>query len=93
MSNEPPMTSFRLVGRGITKKFGSQTALDKVDFELAAGEVKGLLGANGAGKSTLLKILAGAIMPDEGELLLNGKPIRMSSMRDANSRGIALVSQ
>jgi ABC-type sugar transport system ATPase subunit len=87
------MTSSRLTGRGITKKFGSQTALDRVDFDLAAGEVKGLLGANGAGKSTLLKILAGAIMPDGGELLLNGKPISMSSMRDANSRGIALVSQ
>jgi ribose transport system ATP-binding protein len=93
MSNEPSMTSFRLAGRGITKRFGSQTALEHVDFELAAGEVKGLLGANGAGKSTLLKILAGAIMPDEGHLLLNGKPVRMNSMWDANSRGIALVSQ
>ena len=78
MSNEPSMTSFRLAGRGITKRFGSQTALEHVDFELAAGEVKGLLGANGAGKSTLLKILAGAIMPDEGHLLLNGKPVRMN---------------
>ena len=80
-------------GKGLSKSYGAQRALDHVDFEVAAGEVVGLVGANGAGKSTLLKILAGAIAPDEGELSLDGQPIRMNSMRDAAERGIALVSQ
>jgi ribose transport system ATP-binding protein len=82
-----------LTGRGLTKRFGAHTALRQVDFDLAPGEVKGLLGANGAGKSTLLKILAGALAPDEGELCLGGVPLKMHSMRDAVQQGIALVSQ
>src|SRR5688572_293005 len=80
-------------GIGLGKTFGPTRALDNVDFELSAGEVKGLVGANGAGKSTLLKIMAGALAPDQGELRLEGKPIRLSSMRDAVEKGIALVSQ
>lgn len=80
-------------GTGLSKSYGVQRALDRVDFELAAGEVKGLVGANGAGKSTLLKILAGALAPDEGELTLDGKPLRLTSLRDASRQGIALVSQ
>jgi ABC-type sugar transport system ATPase subunit len=93
MNGESQVEASRLVGRGITKRFGSQIALDRVNFEFVGGEVSGVLGANGAGKSTLLKILAGAITPDEGDLVLDGQVVRMNSMRDANERGIALVSQ
>jgi ABC-type sugar transport system ATPase subunit len=93
MKADPQRHASRLIGRGITKRFGSHIALDRVDFELAGGEVNGVLGANGAGKSTLLKVLAGAIRPDEGDLVLDGQVVRMDSMRHANERGIALVSQ
>jgi ABC-type sugar transport system ATPase subunit len=93
MNESHAATPSLLVGRGITKRFGTHTALSRVDFELASGEVKGLVGANGAGKSTLLKVLAGAISPDEGELVLQGVPIKMMSMLEANRHGIALVSQ
>src|SRR4051812_38547312 len=80
-------------GVGLSKTYGVQRALDRVDFSLHAGEVKGLVGANGAGKSTLLKILAGALPPDEGALRLEGELVTLTSMRDAARRGIALVSQ
>ena len=82
-----------LTGERIRKTFGAQKALDGVDFELARAQIKGLIGANGAGKSTLLKILAGALTPDSGHLRLDGELVRLNSMRDANQRGIALVSQ
>jgi ribose transport system ATP-binding protein len=85
--------SVLLRGRNLSKTFGATRALDAVSFDLAAGEVKGLVGANGAGKSTLLKILAGALQPDEGELALDGKPLLLGSMIEAARKGIALVSQ
>jgi ribose transport system ATP-binding protein len=64
--------------RGITKIFPGVRALDKVDFELKAGETHILLGENGAGKSTLMKILSGAYAPDEGEVYLDGQRSRSS---------------
>ena len=79
--------------RAISKQFGPQVALDSVDLDVVRGQVLGLVGANGAGKSTLMKILAGTQGHDSGELLLNGKPLRMTSMRDAWDSGIAFVSQ
>lgn len=79
--------------RSISKRFGPQIALDSVDLEVARGQVLGLIGANGAGKSTLMKILAGTQSHDSGELVLNGAPLRMTSMRDAWDSGIAFVSQ
>lgn len=57
-----------LVARALTKRYGARTALAKVSFELAAGEIVGIIGPNGAGKTTLLSILAGIITPDDGEL-------------------------
>jgi ABC-2 type transport system ATP-binding protein len=59
--------------RGVTKHFGARAALQAVSFELAAGELVGIVGPNGAGKTTLLSILAGVLSPDEGELTLSGR--------------------
>ncbi|MFI9560911.1 sugar ABC transporter ATP-binding protein [Nonomuraea endophytica] len=78
---------------GIGKRFGGVRALDGARIELRPGSVHALLGENGAGKSTLVKILAGALPPDEGELLLNGAPVRFSTTREAVRRGVAVVSQ
>jgi D-xylose transport system ATP-binding protein len=60
--------------RGVSKHFGSVTALDRVDFEVRAGEVMALVGDNGAGKSTLIKCIAGIHPADEGEIVCEGKP-------------------
>jgi ABC-type uncharacterized transport system ATPase subunit len=79
--------------RGITKQFPGVLANDRVDFELAKGEVHALLGENGAGKSTLMNILYGLYHPDEGEILLNGRAVRIGSPRDAIDLGIGMVHQ
>jgi ribose transport system ATP-binding protein len=79
--------------RGITKRFPGVTALDGVDFELERGEVHVILGENGAGKSTLIKMLSGAYQPDEGEILFEGEPVRISSSALAQSLGISTIYQ
>ena len=79
--------------RGITKRFPGVVANDHVDFEAAAGEVHALLGENGAGKSTLSNILTGLYRPDEGEILVDGSPVRFGSPRDALDAGISMVHQ
>ncbi len=77
----------------ITKRFGGNTVLTDVDFSLRRGEVHALLGANGAGKSTLMKILNGIYISYEGEILLNGKTVKLSSPQDAAHKGISMIHQ
>jgi general nucleoside transport system ATP-binding protein len=79
--------------RGITKRFPGVLANDDVNFDLRAGEVHALLGENGAGKSTLMNILYGLYTPDEGEILLHGKPIELGSTKAAIEHGIGMVHQ
>jgi ribose transport system ATP-binding protein len=79
--------------RGITKCFPGVTALQRVSLSLRAGEVLALIGENGAGKSTLMKVLGGAYLPDEGAILIDGRPVTLRSVRDARRLGIALIHQ
>jgi ABC-type sugar transport system ATPase subunit len=79
--------------RGVSKSYGGIHALRSVGFDVAPGEIHALVGANGAGKSTLLKILSGVVAPDEGEILLDGAPVRIDSPHSAHALGIGLVPQ
>src|SRR3954468_21834942 len=82
-----------LQASGISKQFPGVKALKNVDFEVAPGEVIGLVGENGAGKSTLMKILAGVYTPDAGTLVLNGAGVRPTDVAHAQRLGIVLIHQ
>ncbi len=69
------MTGALLSTRGLTRRFGGLTALDRVDLALGAGEILGVIGPNGAGKTTLFSLIAGSIQPSAGEILLQGQPV------------------
>ncbi|MBE1446654.1 sugar ABC transporter ATP-binding protein [Paenibacillus sp. OAS669] len=77
----------------ISKSFPGVKALQQVDFEVHGGEIHALLGANGAGKSTLIKVLAGAYIPDEGQISIDGKPLAIQGPSDAMNSGIQCVYQ
>ena len=79
--------------RSISKHFGGLNALTDVDLELRAGEITALVGDNGAGKSTLTKVIAGIYIPDGGEILRNGEPIKLHGPKDATDAGIQTVYQ
>ena len=79
--------------RGITKRFGPVTANDGIDLGLRRGEILALLGENGSGKTTLMNMLAGIYLPDEGEILADGKPISILSPKDAYAHGIGMIHQ
>jgi fructose transport system ATP-binding protein len=80
-------------GRGLTKRYGQVVAMRDADFQLLPNEVLAVIGDNGAGKSTLIKALSGALIPDEGEIFLDGKPVRFHSPLDARRQGIETVYQ
>ena len=79
--------------RGVSKRFGGVQALDGVSIVVRAGHVHGLVGENGAGKSTLAKVIGGVHRPDEGELLVEGRPVSFHAPRDALDAGIATIAQ
>ncbi len=79
--------------RGISQIFPGVKALDNVDVQLYPGQVTALIGENGAGKSTLVKILTGIYRPNEGEILLDGKPVQFQSAQDAIDAGVTAIHQ
>lgn len=87
------MSDDRISARSITKVFPGTRALDSVDFAVRRGEIHALVGENGAGKSTLSRIMAGALSPDEGTVLLDGEEARFRTTADAIARGVVLVPQ
>ena len=84
-------TVFRV--EGLSKRFGAVQALSNMTFELRRGEVHVLFGENGAGKSTLINMIAGALQPDSGSLLLNDRPVAFRDVQDARRHGIAAMFQ
>lgn len=79
--------------RGISKRFPGVIALDNVSLAIGPGEVVALCGENGAGKSTLMKIIGGVHQPDTGEILLNGRPVKIHGVNDSMKHGIAFIHQ
>jgi fructose transport system ATP-binding protein len=93
-NNKPPAKGkVVLEARNIVKRYGHVTALDGANLELRAGEVLAVIGDNGAGKSTMVKVLCGAVVPDEGQVLLDGVPVHFQSPLDPRKRGIETVYQ
>ena len=82
-----------LEARGLVKRYGHVVALDGADFDLLPGEILGVIGDNGAGKSTLIKSLSGAIIPDSGEILMDGQPTHFRNPLEARRHGIETVYQ
>jgi fructose transport system ATP-binding protein len=87
------MTEPVLKGRNLVKRYGKVTALDHCDFDLMPGEILAVIGDNGAGKSSLIKAVSGAVIPDAGEIYLDGKPVRFASPIEARAAGIETVYQ
>jgi len=79
--------------RGITKRYPGVVANDHIDLEVRRGEIHALLGENGAGKTTLMNVLYGLARPNEGQILLDGKPVQIAGPSDAIDRGISMVHQ
>ncbi len=79
--------------KNISKAFYGVHALSNVSFNIKKGEIIGLTGENGAGKSTLMNILGGVHIPDDGQILLRGKPYLPKTARDATNAGIAFIHQ
>src|SRR6516225_12089185 len=82
-----------LGAHNVSKAFFGNPVLREVSIELAAGRIHALLGENGAGKSTLINLLSGALAPDSGEILVDGRPVAALTPREAHGLGIAVVQQ
>lgn len=82
-----------LSARNLVKRYGRVVAIDHCDFELRSNEILAVIGDNGAGKSTLIKALCGAVIPDEGQVFLNGEEVNFTSPIDARENGIETVYQ
>ncbi len=82
-----------LKGTNLVKRYGKVIALDHCDFDLYPGEILAVIGDNGAGKSTLIKAISGAVIPDEGEITLEGRPVRFANPIEARAAGIETVYQ
>lgn len=78
---------------GLVKRYGRVTAMENCDFELRPGEILAVIGDNGAGKSTMIKALSGAVVPDAGEILLDGQPVRFANPMEARESGVETVYQ
>ena len=79
--------------RNVTKRFGPVVANDQVNLDIYRGEILALLGENGSGKTTLMNMLSGIYFPDEGEILINGKPVTIASPKDSLRLGIGMIHQ
>lgn len=82
-----------LKGRNLVKRYGRVTAIDHCDFDLMPGEILGVIGDNGAGKSSLIKAVSGAVIPDEGDIFLEGNKVQFTTPIQARSAGIETVYQ
>ena len=87
------MTEPILKAQNLVKRYGRVTALDHCNFELMSGEIIAVIGDNGAGKSTLIKAISGAVIPDSGEVFLEGEQVNFNSPLEARERGIETVYQ
>jgi len=87
------MTELRLKVEDVRVRFGGTLALDGVDLAVYPGEVLALIGENGAGKSTLMKVLSGAVRPQTGTMLLDGKPYAPQNPKEARASGVAMIYQ
>ena len=83
----------RLEARGLEKRFGPTIAVAGVDFSVASGEVRALIGENGAGKTTLMQLLSGVHVPDRGEIVLDEEPYAPASPGESRARGVVMVHQ
>jgi fructose transport system ATP-binding protein len=82
-----------LMGRNLVKRYGKVTAIDHSDFDLYPGEILAVIGDNGAGKSSIIKAVSGAVIPDAGEIFLEGQKVNFTSPIDARNAGIETVYQ
>jgi simple sugar transport system ATP-binding protein len=92
-SGEAHVDAPALEMRGITKRYPNVVANDRISLTVKPGEIHALLGENGAGKTTLMNVLYGLARPDEGEILLDGRPVQIAGPSDAIAQGINMVHQ